>query len=274
MIDKTILRYYELGLERDRLADPRRTLEYLRTLTILERHLPPAPARVLDLGAGPGRYSLALAERGHRVTLIDPVPLHLDQAREAAREARLELTHIGPGDARDLTRWPTASFDAILLLGPLYHLPDAAERRRVWEGVARLLAPGGVAVAAGVSRHYTAWEMLSKNKLDLPGAEELLEEHWSTGLHQNPAGEPAQWTTAYLHTPRELAAEPAAAGLGVEALLMVEGPAKLLPDLAERMTRPRERDRLLHILATLEAEPSVLGTSEHLLVIARASRPQ
>ena len=269
MIDPEIDAYYAQGAELGRLDDPRRAVEYLRTLDLLERHLPRPPAGVLDVGSGPGRYALALARAGYRVTALDPVALHREQARAAAAAAGAEFDVVD-GDARDLAGFEEESFAAVLLLGPLYHLLDPAERDRAWGQAARVLVPGGIAAAVGVSRFYSPWEMFSKGKFDLPGAGGLMEQHLSTGVHRNPGTtDTSLWTTAYLHAPAELAEEAGRAGLEVRALVAVEGPAKLLPDLGERIAAPAGRERLMEICARLEAEPSTLGMSEHVMVIAR-----
>ena len=79
MLDDAIRTYYDLGLEQERLeSDGEGTLEWARTLDVLERVLPPAPARVLDVGDGPGPYAVWLAARGYDVHLIDPAPLHVE----------------------------------------------------------------------------------------------------------------------------------------------------------------------------------------------------
>ncbi|MEU5383936.1 class I SAM-dependent methyltransferase [Kitasatospora cineracea] len=270
-LDPAVLDFYELGQEQQRLADPRRSIEYLRTMDVLERHLPPAPARILDIGGGPGRYALALASAGHRVTLLDPVPLHVQQAQAASAATRpLEAAHTG--DARNLPQ-PDDSFDAVLLLGPLYHLPNADDRARAWAEAARVLRPGGVAVAAGASRYYTSWEMLAAGKLDLPGALDAALGHLRTGRHDNPGRDPRLWTTAYFHDPHELAAEAAAAHLGVRALLPVEGPVKLIPGIGGMLQDPARREEILHLLRLHEGHPSVLGLTEHVLVVAGTARP-
>jgi SAM-dependent methyltransferase len=270
-LDDDIMDYYNQGMERDRLADPRRSIEYLRTMNVLQRHLPPVPATVLDIGGGPGRYALDLAALGYQVSLMDPVPLHVDQARQASGQADLPLAFTGIGDARMLP-WEDAEFQAVLMLGPLYHLVDARDRERAWSEARRVLNPGGVVVAAAVCRYYTAWEMLSKGKMDLPGAREAVAAHIATGQHRNPGRDFEQlFTTAYFHNPHELAAEATAAGLEVQALLAVEGPAKLLPGLGDMLQDERGRLQVMDVLRQLEAEPSVLGTSEHVLVVARAA---
>ena len=113
--------YYARGLEAGRL-EAEFPLEQAHTRELLVRHLPPAPAVILDVGGGAGAYALWLAARGYRVHLVDPVPLHLEQARQASAAQGIPLLSVRPGDARALEQ-PPASVDAVLLLGPLYHLP-------------------------------------------------------------------------------------------------------------------------------------------------------
>ena len=83
--------FYDRGDERDRLSTWS-WLEFARTKELLLRHLPPAPARVLDVGGGPGAYAVWLAELGYDVHLVDPVPLHVEQAAAVARVARRPFT--------------------------------------------------------------------------------------------------------------------------------------------------------------------------------------
>ncbi len=83
MIDPSIESHYGTGYERDRLfPGGRPSLEFVRVLELLERLLPPPPARVLDVGGGPGTYAAPLAGCGYRVHLVDPVQLHVEQAYE------------------------------------------------------------------------------------------------------------------------------------------------------------------------------------------------
>ena len=76
-----VVTYYESGVENDRLASGIGRLELARTESLLRRLLPPAPSRVLDVGGGPGRYAAMLAHQGYEVVLVDPVPLHVEEAR-------------------------------------------------------------------------------------------------------------------------------------------------------------------------------------------------
>ena len=102
----SILAYYARGQEDDRLEPDEGKLERCRTEELLLRYLPAPPAVVLDVGGGTGRYAIWLAARGYTVHLVDPVPLHLDQARaHSAAQPHAPLASVGQGDARDLD-WP------------------------------------------------------------------------------------------------------------------------------------------------------------------------
>ncbi len=274
MIASEILAFYENGDEEHRLRDPRRSVEYWRTLDILRRHLPPPPARILDIGGGPGIYALTLARQGYEVTLVDPVPLHLEQARATATAARVPLHRALIGDARDLHRElaDDDAFDAALLLGPLYHLPKQADRVSAWAEAARLTTATGTVVAAIATRTYACWEMLTAGKLSIPRAHETMRTQLREGIYRNDSQDPRLWTTAYFHHPTEARTELEAAGLTMRTLLGVEGPAKLLADIGDRMNDPPQRQEILTVLQLLEGDPTTFGLSQHLLAIAGKGR--
>ncbi len=132
-----------------RMADPVDRSKFTRTTEIVLRRLPAAPAVVADIGGGPGRYALWLASLGYQVEHRDLMPLHVEQLR--AEASGVAGIHTAVGDARDLDL-PGASVDAVLLLGPLYHLIDRAERVRALRECARIVRPGGAVFAAVISR--------------------------------------------------------------------------------------------------------------------------
>jgi SAM-dependent methyltransferase len=149
-IDDSILRHYEVIDERGRLSGRASgELEYARTRAIMSRFLPPVPARILDVGGAAGRYASPLAAEGYEVTLIDPVPHHVAQATATSQVESASFEAL-EGDARALPR-PDGSVDAVLLLGPLYHL-DREGRAQALAEAHRVLRPGGVLVAAAITR--------------------------------------------------------------------------------------------------------------------------
>src|SRR4051794_16233688 len=119
MVDDDITAYYERGEEQARLSGWGR-LEFVRTQELLERFLPPPPALVLDVGGGAGPCAAWLGELGGRLPRRGPIELRLEQARALGGEA-------SAGDARTLP-FADGSADAVLVLGPLYHLPEADDR--------------------------------------------------------------------------------------------------------------------------------------------------
>src|SRR5215469_12287514 len=122
-----IRRYYEAGQEAGRLEDPVSHWEKVRTLDLLRRFLPPAPAIVLDVGGAAGAYAFPLAEMGYIVDLIDPVSLHIEQARQRAAIEERAPREFLVGDAREIPYEDEAA-DAVLFFGPLYHLTSADDR--------------------------------------------------------------------------------------------------------------------------------------------------
>jgi ubiquinone/menaquinone biosynthesis C-methylase UbiE len=264
-----IAAFYALGIERDRLAIGPGALEFVRTRALLERYLPAPPAVVADVGGGPGRYALWLAQRGYHVHLVDPVGLHIEQAEAAAKtRPMVRFASVEVGDARAL-RLSDQSVDVVLLLGPLYHLPERSERLRALAEAQRVCRRGGLVIAAAISRFASTLDGLRGGYLEDPAFAAVAAADRRDGQHRNPTGNPAYFTTAYFHRPEELASECSQVGLAHEATLAVEGPGWLLPDLEARLADDHRRMVLLDALAVLEAEPTVLGVSAHLLSVAR-----
>jgi ubiquinone/menaquinone biosynthesis C-methylase UbiE len=267
-LDAEIAAHYAEVPERDRLTRGHWVLERERTWELLGRHLPPPPAVVLDVGGAAGVYALPLAERGYEVHLVDPLARHVEQALGAsAGQPAAPLASATVGDARRLER-RDASADAVLLLGPLYHLTGRADRVAALGEARRVLRPGGVVAAAAISRFASTYDGLLRGFLDEPGFEAIVERDVREGQHRNPTGRPQWFTTAYFHLPDELGREVADAGLRLQALVAVEGPGGILPDAGERLVDPARRERFLAAIRRVEAEPSLLGASPHLLAVA------
>lgn len=271
-LDPEIAAHYASGYEATRLEQGLSRVEAARTREIVGRYLPhplagARPAVILDVAGGAGAYACWLAGQGYTVHLRDAHPLHVELARRAAAQAGCRLESAEVGDARRL-ELPDSSVDAVLLLGPLYHLPDRADRLQALREARRVLRPGGVTFAAGISRFASLHDGLQHGYLDDPIFRSILECDLRDGQHRNPTNHPAYFTTAYFHHPDELRAELAESGLTVAATLAVEGPAGLVPDFIACWDNPERREHLLAAIRAVEAEPSLLGVSPHLLVVA------
>jgi SAM-dependent methyltransferase len=268
--DHDIAAYYDRGHEEGRLGDWGR-LEFLRTRELLARFLPAPPATVLDVGGAAGAYALPLAAEGYEVHLVDPVALHVEQARAAsAAQSDAPLASAVVGDARELPV-EDRSADVVLLLGPLYHLTDAAHRARALHEARRALRPGGLLAAAAITRFASTLDGVAQGFLLEPGFEAIVERDLADGQHRNPDGHPGWFTTAYFHRPDELQREVAGAGFDVTALVAVEGAVGAAAEthaLDAWIDDPDKREILLRAIRRVEAEPSLLGASPHLLAVA------
>ncbi len=261
--------YYALGLEQGRLDADYFPLERARTQELILRHLAPAPLVVLDVGGAAGAYSFWLADAGHEVHLVDPVPLHVEQARATSKgRASGRLASAQVADARALP-FGDASADAVLMLGPLYHLTEREDRLRALGEALRVLRPGGLVVAAAISRFASLVDGLRGPLFDDAVFAPIVERDLADGQHRNETGNARYFTTAFFHHPAELAEEVAGSGLALVDLFAVEGPAATMPDFARRWADPASRERLLSLLRAVETEPTLLGASPHLLAVAR-----
>jgi ubiquinone/menaquinone biosynthesis C-methylase UbiE len=265
-IAKEIETHYQRVREADRLSEGVGELERVRTQAILTGHLPPPPAVIFDAGGAAGVYAFPLTAQGYNVHLIDPVELHLEQARQRASQSGIELASIAQGDARGLDV-PERSADAVLLLGPLYHLVDCEDRLQALREARRVLKPRGIVFAAAISHFASLIDGLSRGFFADPEFRAIVAADLASGQHRNPTNQPEYFTTAYFHRPEELAAEARDAGFRDVAVLAVEGPAWSAARFLSTWNEPAQRARLLAFLSLIESEPSIVGASAHLLAI-------
>lgn len=264
-----VLGYYARGGESGRLEEAYFPLERARTQEILRRHLPPPPGVVLDVGGAAGAYAFRLADAGYEVHLVDPVPLHVSQAEEASRSrAAGRLASARVGDARRL-RFPDASADAVLMLGPLYHLTERSDRIAALAEARRVLRAGGLVLAAAISRFASLLDGLRGTVFEHDAFAAMVERDLTDGQHRNDTGVPEFFTTAFFHLPGEFEEEVREAGFAVSGVFAVEGPGAFVADFARRWADMRARARLLDLVRRVEREPALLGASPHLLAVGR-----
>lgn len=268
LIPKEIETYYLQSRESERLSNEWGELERLRTQAILTRYLPSAPAVIFDVGGAAGVYALPLAKQGYEVHLIDAVDLHLEQARRYAAELGVALASSTHGDARHL-EVPSSTADAVLLLGPLYHLVEHSDRLQALRESRRILKPRGLLFAASICRFASLIDGLSRGFFRDAEFRKIVAADLACGRHCNPTNELAYFTTAYFHRPEELAAEVRDAGFDHVEILSVEGPAWSAAVFREVWNDAVQRQSLMDFLSLIESEPSVHGASAHLMAVAR-----
>ncbi|MHC5079064.1 MAG: class I SAM-dependent methyltransferase [Planctomycetota bacterium] len=260
--------YGETGYEASRLQRGRSCLERVRTQEIVTRFLPPPPAVVFDVGGGAGFYAFWLADMGYETHLVDVHPLHVELAGKTQETRGAPLASIRRGDARTLD-FEDGAGDVSLFFGPLYHLTEREARLSALREAYRVLRPGGLLFAAGISRFTSTLDGLIQDFLADPEFVTIVQRDLADGQHRNPMERPEYFTTAYLHRPEELKEEMEDAGFRHERTLPVEGPGWLLQNFDEHWEDEGKRNRLLNAVRSLEDEPSLLGASAHLIAVAQ-----
>ena len=219
------------------------------------------------MGGGPGAYAFWLAAQSYEVHLLDVVPLHIEQAKERDRDGILKSAAVG--DARTLD-FETDSVDAVLLLGPLYHLPERPDRIAALEESLRVLRPGGILFCAAISRFASLLDGLKKGYLFNPELSKIVLKDLNEGRHENPDMDPRYFTTACFHRSEELEEEITEAGFNLVKTVGLEGPAWLLRDFEDLWADASKREKMLTFLKLIETESSLLGVSAHILSVAKA----
>ncbi|HET9250762.1 MAG TPA: class I SAM-dependent methyltransferase [Candidatus Eisenbacteria bacterium] len=266
--EKTVGEYYATYPEELRLAQGTSRLEFERTKDILTRVLPPAPARVIDVGGAAGAYSAWLAGRGYEVHLVDLSPRLVEEARRRHGSAPVRIESFTVGDARALPQ-EDGFADAVLVMGPLYHLTQRGDRVRALVEAVRVTRPGGVVAGAAISRYASTLDGLARRLTLDPRFVAIRDRDLRDGQHRNETERIDYFTTAYFHRPDDLHYELAEADLRDVRVFGVEGPGWILQDFEERWGNDALRADLLHVARVLEEEPSIVGASAHLLGVGR-----
>jgi hypothetical protein len=162
------------------------------------------------------------------------------------------------------------SVQAVLLLGPLYHLVESHDRAQALAEAHRVLRSGGTLFAAAISRFASTLDGVHSGAIVNPTFEAIVEGDVRNGVHRNPdvEGHPEWFTLAYFHLPGDLRNEVSNAGFGEVVVLPVEG-AAAWADVDTALDDPVSRAAVLRAIERVEREPSLIGASPHLLAIAR-----
>jgi len=262
---RDVVSFYSSGVEADRLERGIGALEFERTKELVQRFLGPHSV-IADVGGAAGHYAEWLVANGHRVELVDPVPRHLELARERAGEPPRFGIHRA--DARALP-FSDESFDAVLLLGPLYHLGAPQDRAQAVREAVRVGRPGALVIAAAISRYGLLLDCIRNGSFFDDRVFANVQAEVVTGRRVPEQRRTAPFPDAYFHLPNELESELAAGGLTVQGIYGVEGPGALFDDLDALWRDPAARQRVLEVARAAESDPHLLVLSSHLLAVAR-----
>ncbi len=160
--ENSVVDFYNNYDEDGRLTRKSRLPEYLNTMKYIEKYLFPG-AKIIEIGAGTGRYSVALAEKGYDVTAVEFVPHNIEIMRKKVKPHH--NIKIYEGNACDMSAFESETFDIVLLLGPMYHLFTDEDKHRALSETIRIAKTGGVIYASYCNNDTSIYTFFYKNKI-------------------------------------------------------------------------------------------------------------
>lgn len=259
-----IAAFYDSGVEAEDARLEQHQLEYDLTWRYLTRYLPPAGS-ILEIGAGTGRYTLALCRRGYAVTAVDLSAALLEQCQRRLAAEHLDgQARFVVADARDLRAVP-AAFDAVLLMGPLYHLIFEEDRREALRQATARLRSGGLLFSTHLSRLGVLGDLLRRAPAWIEQSEEV---RWLLEYGRRPDDQPRGGFRGYFARVAELRPLHEAFGLQTLVVAGVEPAISADDESYNRLPAP-QRDMWLDLLFAISTDETTLGASRHLLYIGR-----
>lgn len=249
-----------------RLTNPYSNIEYQSTLHIIDKYFP-KEGKILDIGSGPGRYSLAMLQRGYGVSLLDLSQNELDIAKRKITEAGYEADHYYCQSAVDLQQFEDNSFDGILLMGPMYHLHGENTRLSVLKEVKRILQPNGVALVA----YINLWGVLKASLRECPDIFESEEDFYVAEPTSIECTEEQAFTRAYFTTPPIALEEVEKAGFKVVSYAGAESYLSgLMIEVSNLATyMPGTYKRYVNKACELCEAPQYRDATEHVHIIVK-----
>jgi S-adenosylmethionine-dependent methyltransferase len=256
---------YNSDPERERIRLERHQLEHDLTGRYLDQYLPPQGS-ILEIGAATGAYTLELAKRGYRLTAVDLSSVLIEECRKSLLAAGLEKqVRLVVADARNLAKVTEREFDAALLMGPLYHLIEEADRKLALKEAYDRLRPGGLIFSAFISRLGIMGDLIKI----VPGwVEDQAEVRSHLANGRRPDEYPRGGFRGYFAQVSEIAPLHEACGFETITLVGVE-PAISADDESYNELQGRLRQLWLDLLYEISADSTIIGASRHLLYIGR-----
>lgn len=256
--------YYDQKVLNEWQRLERHPVEFGVTMLALADFLPPSPATIADIGGGPGRYAIALAQQGYQITLIDLSQRNLEMAQEKAKLSQVSIDAFVQANALDLSDFASSSFDAVLMLGPLYHLLTHDERLRAVQEALRLLKVNGRLFAAFITRFAQVRYAAKFEPEWLVREQDYTVQFMATGIHRNHR----LFTDAYFAHPDEIAPFMESAGFVTVQMVGCEGVVARIEEKVNEL-EGEELAYWVELNYRLGQEPSLYGASDHLLYIGQ-----
>lgn len=261
-----VIENYENYKEEDRLTtNNARRIEFVNTVKIFKEHIK-KKSKILDCAAGTGIYAFYLAEQGHDVTATDITPRHIDIINKNLSDKGYDMK-TAVLDATDLSIFDDESFDVVLNMGPFYHLITEEQRNQCIDECIRVLKRDGILVTAYIPKFYVFQYIAMSNRkyLDSTLAKQLIE----TGISKH-SDKKSFWTDTYYSSKEEMEQLYASRNLKIIDHFAQDGMAPLLSNQVDQWNES-EFDVWCQYHYDVCREPSILGASNHVIIIGKKS---
>lgn len=263
--------FYNNGAEKGRLERGLGIVEFYRTKEVLSNYIVKKGNIIYDVGGGIGVYSSWLVSEGNEVHLLEVAPNAVEYAIKSQSKDNLFKAEVC--DARNINR-ENESADIVLLMGPLYHLQNKEDRKKVLNEAKRVLKKGGILFSVGISKFSsTTWALSTYGNgnefLDDPIYFNMIQNELISGVHIRPKEYSNFITQVYFHTPRELQEELEVVGFETIQKHAIEGVIWFTPFLNEYWKDEEKRNILLKILNQTDTEESLMGMSPHFMIVSK-----
>ena len=252
------------------VKDAYHSLEFLVTMHHLRKHLPTS-GTILDAGGGPGRYSLELCRAAYQIVLLDISSRLIAVARREfaseSHDVRNRLLESVVGDVRDLSRFETGRFDAVLCLGgPLTHISGRSDRVKALSELVRVARPGATVFISVMGYLAVLRTILARS------SDELTDGSSQTSVRQGDI-RGSTGTMWHFYRADELRREAESCGLVTIEMVGCEGLSTGLAEATNLLAQDEAKwTRWVELVLATSTEPSVVDLAEHILYVGRAPR--
>ena len=259
--------YYDNNYEKewDRLKKPYRIIEFMSTMYLIEKYFP-KEGNAIDIGCGPGRYSIELLKKGYNVTLFELSGEELKLAKSKIEEEGLKAQEYICEDALNLHFLESEKYDVLLLMGPMYHVLNETDRVKILKEARRILKDDGIALIS----YINSWGCLKSGVTEFSEVFSDLQNVYNY-LDEQKFDPNSSFTNLYMTTPTNALKEVTEAGFNIISYAGVES---FLSGIESRVVELAVEDKnvynnLLKVASETCEYPQYRDATEHIHIIVK-----
>ncbi len=256
--------YYNLSPQKEWGRLEKHRTEFAITIQAIEEYLSKPQAKIIDIGGGPGRYSIELAKKGHEVTLVDLSEGNLDMAKQKSKQMGASIKLFQQGNAKNMNCFEDETFDAVLMLGPMYHLLEENERLKALSEAHRLLKSNGIIFVSFITKNAPIRDKAWNNPENIIKNIDMIEEILTSGKFQS---EEKNLPDVYFASDKDIfTLFEKHEGFEYLDMISCEGVISMIEENVNELTG-KAWEMWVNLNYRLGKDPATYGGAEHLLYV-------